>query len=124
MNRIATWANRHDYTKLIVITLAMIPVMLLVVATADDLSLFLVLAGVALCGVAAYWLGNWKWILIPVLAMLVEIVCAVPAVMRDPNAGETPISIVLEAPFWTGLPALIGAGAGYLFKRRSKAAEV
>jgi hypothetical protein len=124
MNAVAMWANRHDYAKLILITLAMIPVMLVVVATADDLSWFLVLAGMALCAVAAYWLGNWKWILIPVLAMLVEIVCAVPAVMRDPNAGETPISIVLEAPFWTGLPALIGAGVGYLIKRRVKAAGV
>jgi hypothetical protein len=118
MNRVAMWVNHHDYAKLMLITLAMIPVMLLAVATADDLSWFLVLAGMALCAVAAYWLGNWKWLLIPVLAMLVEIICAVPAVMRDPNTGETPVSIVLEAPFWTGLPALIGAGVGYLFRRR------
>ena len=55
--------------------------------------------------------------------MLVEIVCAIPAVMRDPSAGETPISSVLEAPIWTGLPALIGASAGYLFKRGSKTAD-
>ena len=118
------WANRHDYAKLILTTLVMIPLMLMVVTTADNLNWFLVLAGVALCAVAAYWIGNWKWIFIPVLAMLVEIVCAVPTVMRDPNAGETPISIILEAPFWTGLPALIGAGVGYLLKRRSKVAEV
>ena len=37
--------------------------------------------------------------------------------MRDPNALERPISIVLEALFWTGLPSLIGAGVGYLIKR-------
>jgi hypothetical protein len=71
-----------------------------------------------LCAAAAYWLGNWKWIFIPLLTMLVEIACAVPAVMRAPQGGETPISIVLEAPFWTGIPALIGAGTGYLFKKR------
>jgi hypothetical protein len=57
------------------------------------------------CGLAAYWLGNWKWIFIPVFAMLVEIACAVPIVMQDRSAPETSISIVLEAPFWTGAPA-------------------
>jgi hypothetical protein len=124
MNTVAMWTNRHDYAKLILITLVMIPVMLVAVAAASpdvfgsvvspDLFGPVVLAGMALCAVAAYWLGNWKWIFIPLLAMLVEIVLAVPVSLRDPNAGETPISIVLEAPFWTGIPTFIGAGVGYV----------
>jgi hypothetical protein len=114
-----TWVNQHDAVKLLLITLVMIPVMGLAIATSNGLEpfVYIVLAGMALCGAAAYWLGNWKWILIPVLAMLVEIAWAIPAVLRDPDAMETPLSIVLESPFWSGLPALIGAGVGYLIKR-------
>lgn len=122
MNR-ALWVNQRDTVKLILVTLVMIPFMLVAVSvagtTADNDLLFPVvgLIGMAICAGAAYWLGNWKWILIPVLAMLVEIAVAIPAVIREPTGGETPISIVLEAPFWTGLPALVGAGIGYLIKR-------
>jgi hypothetical protein len=127
MHTVAVWANRHDYAKLILITLVMIPVMFVAVAAASP-ELFsstvspelfgpVVLGGMALCGVAAFWLGNWKWILIPLLAMLVEIAFAVPVTMRVPNAVETPISVVLESPFWAGIPTLIGAGVGYLVKR-------
>lgn len=36
---------------------------------------------------------------------------------RDSNAMETPLSIILEAPFWTGIPTVLGAGIGYLIKR-------
>lgn len=49
--------------------------------------------------------------------MLVEIALAIPASLRDPNALETPFSIVLEAPFWTGIPALLGAAIGYGLSR-------
>jgi hypothetical protein len=49
--------------------------------------------------------------------MLVEIAWAIPVSLRDPNALESPFSIVLAAPFWTGIPTLIGAGVGYLIKR-------
>lgn len=119
MTTISTWVNRHDSVKLMLITLAMIPSMFVAVSSSNDPDpmLFIRLAGVTFCGVAAYWLGNWKWILIPVLAMLVEIAWAIPASLGDPNAMETPLSIVLEAPFWTGIPALIGAGVGYIIKR-------
>jgi hypothetical protein len=124
MNTVALWTNRHDYAKLILITLVMIPVIFVAVAAAapdvfgsavsPDLFAPVVLAGMALCAVAAYWLGNRKWIFIPLLAMLVEIAIAIPVTMRDPNAVETPVSVVLEAPFWTGIPTFIGAGMGYL----------
>ena len=127
MHTVALWAKGHDYAKLILITLVMLPVMFVAVAAASpdlfsstvspDLFGPVVLAGMALCGVAAFWLGNWKWILIPLLAMLVEIAFAVPVTLRVPNAGETPISVVLEAPFWAGIPTLIGAGVGYLCRR-------
>jgi hypothetical protein len=127
MHTIAVWANRHDYAKLILITLVMMPVMFVAVAAASsasdpsvaspDLFLPIVLGGMVLSGIAAFWLGNWKWIFIPLLAMLVEIAFAVPATMRTPDAGETPISVVLESPFWAGVPTLIGAGVGYLFKK-------
>jgi hypothetical protein len=124
MNTITMWANRHDYAKLILITLAMMFFMLLVLASllANMDCMPLLLAGMGFCFVAGYWLGNWKWILIPLLAMLMEIAVFVPVVMRDPSGGETPISVVVEAPFWTGLPALIGASTGYLKKRMTKKA--
>ena len=53
----------------------------------------------------------------PFLAMLVELAWAIPASLRYPHAIETPLSLVLEAPFWTGIPACIGAGVGYPIKR-------
>jgi hypothetical protein len=46
--------------------------------------------------------------------MLVFIVLAIPMVIQDPGTGETPFSIVLESPFWAGMPALTGALFGYL----------
>jgi hypothetical protein len=113
MNAVAAWANRHDSAKLILITLVLIATMLLAGAAGESaLLLLLLITGMALCGVVAYWLGNWKWLLIPPLAMLVFIVLVVPAVMFDPSGGETPFSIVIESPFWAGLPAFLGAGAG------------
>jgi len=119
MDAIVVWINRHDTVKLILIMLVMLPVMGWGITTSDGLEpfIYILLIGMALCGVAAYWLGNWKWCLIPLLAMLVEIAWAIPAALRDPNALETPVSIILEAPFWSGLPAFIGAGVGYLIKR-------
>jgi hypothetical protein len=100
----------------------MIPLMLLAVSS-SDLLVSVMLLGMVLCGYAAYWLGNWKWLLIPVLAMLVEIACAVPLAIQDQTGGETPMSILLEAPFWTGLPTMIGASVGYMFKRGNEWAK-
>ena len=113
MNAVAHWANQHDWAKLLLMSLALVVIMILVQAVGENvLVLALMLSGIALCGVVAYWLGNRKWILIPLLAMLVFIILAVPAVMIFPGSGETPFSMVIESPFWAGLPALIGAGAG------------
>jgi hypothetical protein len=116
MDTILTWSNRSDSRKLALITLVMFPLML-VALSSDDLLVGIMLLGAVLCGYAAYWLGNWKWIALPLLAMAVEIICAVPLVMRNQGAGETPVSVILEAPFWTGIPTFIGAGVGYLAKR-------
>lgn len=113
MHAVALWANCHDWVKLILITLVLIPIMLLAgLAGGSALFWLPLLSGMLLCAVVAYWLGNWKWLLIPLLAMLVFVAIAVPAVMQDPSSGETPFSMVVESPFWAGLPALIGAGAG------------
>lgn len=113
MYAVTHWANQHDWAKLLLITLALGVIMLLVEGMGESVLLFvLLLSAIGLCGVVAYWLGNWKWILIPLLAMLVFIILAVPAVMIYPDSGETPFSMIIESPFWAGLPAFIGAGAG------------
>lgn len=118
MNATVQWVRQHDSGKLLLIALVAIPVLLLAIfgPGASSYSLAL-LAGLVFCGVGGYWLGNWKWILIPLVVMLVEILIAIPLTLVDPNAGESPISVILEAPFWTGIPALLGAGVGYGIKR-------
>jgi hypothetical protein len=115
MNEVVGWANSHDWVKLGLFTLLMFPVMLLAgVAGGTALFWTVVAVGVLLCGVFAYWIGNPRWLFIPLIAMLVFIALAVPMVLQDPGTGETPFSIVLESPFWAGLPALTGAVFGYL----------
>lgn len=75
MYAVTHWANQHDWAKLLLISLALGVIMLLVEGMGESVFLFvLLLSGITLCGVVAYWLGNWKWILIPLLAMLVFII--------------------------------------------------
>ena len=113
MNTFALWANRHDSAKLLVIALILLPTMFLAGLVGESLLfLVLLLGGMVLCGIGAYWLGNRKWLFIPLLAMLVFIILAVPATIGDPSSGETPFSMIIESPFWAGLPALIGASVG------------
>jgi hypothetical protein len=50
-----------------------------------------------LSAIAGYWLGA-RWFLVPLVVMGVEIVIAVPVTLLAPTGGETPISVVLEAP--------------------------
>jgi hypothetical protein len=78
-----------------------------------DMFMFLVIAGLgmAVSAIGGYWLGA-RWFLVPLVVMGVEIVIGVPATLLDPTAGETPIGVVLEAPFWTGLPVFVGALVG------------
>lgn len=115
MNEAVRWANSHDWVKLGLFTLLMFPVMLLAgVAGGTPLFWTVVVVGVLLCGAFAYWIGNPRWLFIPLLAILVFIALAVPMVLQEPGAGETPFSIVLESPFWAGLPALTGAVFGYV----------
>lgn len=119
MNTISTWVNQHDTAKLLLITLVIAPVVVLSLAVSNGLETFALLGamGMVLCAVGAYWIGNWKWIFIPLLVMLAWIIPFSIASQYDPNAMETPLSIIVEAPFWVGIPALIGAGVGYLIKR-------
>ena len=70
----------------------------------------------------AYWLGNWKWILIPLLAVLAAFAIMAPAVAYNPAVSGGDSGFILELPFWFGLPALFGAGLGYLFKNVIKKA--
>lgn len=73
----------------------------------------LVLAyGLAACAFGGFWLGGLRWLLVPPLAMGVELLFAIPATLIAPGGGETPFSVILEAPFWTGFPALLGAAIG------------
>jgi hypothetical protein len=67
--------------------------------------------GIGVSTIGGYCLGA-RWFLVPLVAMAVEIVIAVPATLLDPTGGETPISVVLEAPFWTGIPTFLGALLG------------
>jgi hypothetical protein len=113
------WVNHHDWVKLALMTLLMFVFMLLAVTETIPFLLALIL-GVVLCVGAGYWLGNRKWLLIPLLAMLVEITVAIPTVIGATNPEETPFSIILEAPFWTGIPALVGAGVGYALRKQAR----
>lgn len=99
------------WRKILVIAALVVPVMLWVLLT-DGQYFPLVLAyGLGICALGGYWLGG-RWWLVPPLAMGVELVFAIPATVADPTDGETPVSVVLEAPFWTGAPALVGATLG------------
>jgi hypothetical protein len=95
----------------------LVPVMFWVLFS-DGRYYSLVLAyGVGICALGGFWLGGRKWLLVPLLAMAVELIFAIPATIGDPTGGETPISVILEAPFWTGLPAFVGASIGALVRR-------
>jgi hypothetical protein len=61
-----------------------------------------------LSAIAGYCVGA-HWFLVPLVAMGIEIIITVPGTPLAPTGGETPMNVVLEAPFWTGLPAFVGA---------------
>jgi hypothetical protein len=82
-----------------------------VLLATPDTFFFVLALGIAFSAVCGYWLGA-RWFLVPLVAMVVEIAIAVPLTLFNPSGGETPISVVLEAPFWTGVPALVGALIG------------
>jgi hypothetical protein len=79
-----------------------------VLQSPSEVFFFVLALGMAFSALGGYWLGA-RWFLVPLVAMAVEIAIAVPITLIAPYAGETPISVVLEAPFWTGMPAFIGA---------------
>jgi hypothetical protein len=80
-----------------------------------DLFVVIVGVGIAVSAIGGYWLGA-RWYLVPLVVMGVEIVIGIPATLLDPTAGETPVSVVLEAPFWTGLPSFVGALVGGIIR--------
>lgn len=98
--------------KKLLVTAVLIAAVILGVLVADpDAFLFFLPLGFAVCALAGYWLGPHAWFLVPLVAMGVEIAIGIPATILHPG-GETPISVILEAPFWTGIPSLIGALIG------------
>jgi ABC-type proline/glycine betaine transport system permease subunit len=115
MDAIMRWAERHDWAKLLLFVPTALLIMILgavVLAVADSWIVIVGFGGMVLCGMFGYWLGNWKWLVIPVLAILAELMVAIPLALAAPNAVEGPVSIVLEAPFVIGFPAWLGAGVG------------
>lgn len=125
MNAFSRLDNWPTWRKILVIAALMAPVMLWVLLTngravpfvpPEVLSLlFLPVAayGFGVCALGGYWLGGRvRWLLVPLLAMGIELAFAIPMTLADPTGGETPFSVVLEAPFWTGAPALVGAMLG------------
>lgn len=114
MRPLDTLDNWPTWAKALVIAALLVPVMLWVIFTGGGPDGFpLVLAyGLVVSALGGFVLGGWKWLLVPLLAMGVELVFAIPATLLGPGGGETPISVILEAPFWTGIPALFGAGIG------------
>ena len=115
MHTIALWANRHDYAKLILFTLAMIAYIFIVIAlgSAGIEGLWILFIEFGICAVGAYWLGNWRSILVPLLAVLVAFAILVPAVGYNPALSGGDSGFIAEIPFWFGVPALFGAGVGY-----------
>jgi hypothetical protein len=111
------------WAKCLAIATLMAPVMLWVLLTSGGGGSFpLVLAyGLGVSALGGFVLGGWKWLLVPLLAMAVELAFAIPATLLEPGGGETPVSVILEAPFWTGIPALVGAAIGVAARRLSDA---
>ena len=110
------------WKKLILLAALMVPVMLwAVLTTTGGLFVVVLVYGVGVCALGGYLLRGWTWLLVPLLAMAVELAFAVPATMLDSSGGETPFSVVLEAPFWTGMPALFGAVIGVAMRWLSTA---
>jgi hypothetical protein len=108
LHALATWPLR---SRLLAIAGLCAVVIAGAVLGPPELFFFVLAIGIAFSGVAGFWLGA-RWLLVPLIAMGVEILIAAPATLVDPSAGETPISVVLEAPFWTGIPAFVGALVG------------
>lgn len=111
MKRFHALANVALRAKLL--TIAGLSVLAIAGVLLGPPDMFLVIAGLgmAVSAIGGYWLGA-RWFLVPLVVMGVEIVIGVPTTLLDPTAGETPISVVLEAPSWTGLPAFDGALVG------------
>jgi ABC-type proline/glycine betaine transport system permease subunit len=115
MEALLQWASQHDWRKLLLFVPTALLIMILgavVMALADSWIVIVGVGGMVVCGMFGYWLGSWKWLFIPVLAMLAEIMVALPLILAAPGAVEGPVSVVLEAPFVIGFPAWLGAGVG------------
>ena len=95
----------------LLVTAGVVTVVIAGVLLYPEACLFFVALGLVGSIVAGYWLGSRSWFLVPIVAMGIEIAIGIPATLVHPD-GETPISVVLEAPFWTGVPSLIGALIG------------
>jgi hypothetical protein len=117
MASVIAWVNGHDPAKLLIIAIGTVPMILVAISGSDAIVLVLLLAAAAIWGGGGYWVGNRTWLLIPLVAMAVEIAIAIPFTLADSHAEETPLSVIVEAPFWTGIPALLAAWVGQRLKR-------
>ena len=101
------------WRKLLVIAASVAGAIAGVLLSVPDAFPFFLILGLIVCVVAGFWLGPRAWFLVPLVAIGIEILIGVPTTVLYPD-GETPISVVLEAPFWAGIPSLVGAliGAG------------
>ena len=113
IRQVDTWPVWRKLLVAAGLTAVVIPGVLLI---PDAFLLFLTL-GLIVCALAGYWLGMPACLLVPLVAMGVEILIGIPATLMQPG-GETPVSVILEAPFWTGVPSLIGALIGASLRAR------
>lgn len=95
----------------LLVTAGMVAIVIGGVLLYPEAFLFFSVLGLVGCVVAGYWLGPRAWFIVPLVAMGTEIAIGIPATLFHSD-GETPISVILEAPFWTGMPSLIGAMIG------------
>ncbi len=113
--------------KLLLIAGLTVPVIVALFLTDERGFPFVAVLGLTLWAVAGFWIGTPGFLVVPLVAMAVEIAIGIPATVIH-SVGESPVSVVLEAPFWAGMPSLIAATIGgalrfLVFGRTTSAAQ-
>lgn len=107
--------NWPNWKKILVIAALLVPALAWVVfSEGTTLPVFLLCLayGLGVSALGGYWLADRTWLLVPLLAMGLFLTFAIPAAAIGEIGGETPFSMIVEAPFWAGAPAFIGALVG------------
>ncbi len=120
----------HDdwptWQKVAIVAALLVPVMAWVVFGDGSYFPLFLAYGLGVCALGGYWLGGLTWLLVPLLAMGTFLALAIPMAWRGQLGDETAFSMLLESPFWAGLPALVGSLVGvalrWLSEGRSLAA--